>query len=201
MRIVSRPHDTRQVARELMRTPEVEVRWCKLLGEARPNKFEPTKPPTWEIEVLLENDNPDHMAFCEMIEAKFDELHPGEKKSAHWLPIKPDKDEPRKRQSCRLKLKEFTFKDGNKSEGPTIFDEYGKPWPQQQQIGNGSTMRIGFTIYAWKGPSGAGLSLEPRAGQVIKWIAAPDTTQPTSAADFGFETKPAPTGNEAPLPF
>lgn len=183
-----------------MRTPEVEVRWCKLLGQARPNKFDPSKPPTWEIEILLDNDNPEHVAFCDLIEGKFDELHPDQKKAAHWLPIKPDKEQPRKRMSCRMKLTEFTFRDGNKSEGPTIFDEYGKPWPEEKLIGNGSTMVIGFSIYAWKAPSGAGLSLEPRAAQVKSWIAAP-TSNPTSAEDFGFETKPEPAAEPSSLPF
>jgi hypothetical protein len=161
------------MAKELMRTPVVEVQWCKLLGEARPNKFEPSKPPTWEIEIILDNDNPEHMAWCEEIEGKFEELLPGERKSANWLPIKPDKEQPRKRQSCRMKLKQFTFKDGSL-------------WPEKQLIGNGSKMRIGFEIYAWKGPSGAGLSLQPRAAQVVEWIAAPDTVSRTTATDFGF---------------
>ena len=174
--------------KELMRTPIVEVRWCKLLGEARPNRFEPTKPPTWEIEILLENDNPEHMAWCEEIENKFDELLPGERKHTYWLPIKPDKEEPRKRQACRMKLKQFTFKDGNISEGPTVFNKNGSIWPEDKAIGNGSKMRIGFEIYAWKGPSGAGLSLQPRAAQVIEWLAAPEGDgKPTTATDFGFE--------------
>lgn len=176
------------MAKELMRTPIVEVRWCKLLGEARPNKFEPSKPPTWEIEILLDNDNPEHMAWCEEIESKFDELHPNEKKSANWLPIKPDKEAPRKRQSCRMKLKQFTFKDGNTSEGPTVFNKNGSIWPDTKLIGNGSKMRIGFEIYPWKGPSGAGLSLQPRAAQVIEWLAAPETVGRTTASDFGFDS-------------
>jgi len=175
--------------KELMRTPVVEVRWCKLLGDARPNKFEPSKPPTWEIEILLDNDNPEHMAWCEEIEGKFAELLPGERKSANWLPIKPDKEEPRKRQSCRMKLKQFTFKDGRTSEGPTVFNKDGTIWPDNQLIGNGSKMRIGFEIYPWKGPSGAGLSLQPRAAQVIEWIAAPEGTGiRTTASDFGFDS-------------
>lgn len=172
-----------------MRTPVVEVQWCKLLGAARPNKFEPNKPPTWEIEILLDNDNPEHMAWCEEIESKFAELHPNEKKSANWLPIRPDKEQPRKRQSCRMKLKEFTFNDGNKSEGPTVFNKDGTIWPETQLIGNGSKMRIGFEIYPWKGPSGAGMSLQPRAAQVVEWVAAPEGAGiPTTASDFGFES-------------
>ena len=69
--------------------PCVEVQWCKLLGDARINKFEPSKPPTWEIEILLDIDNPEHMAWCEEIEGKFEELLPGKRKSANWCPSSP----------------------------------------------------------------------------------------------------------------
>ena len=188
------------MASELLKTPIVEVRWCKLLGEARPNKFEPTKPPTWGIEILLENDNPEHMSWCESIEAQFDVVHPGEKKSAYWLPIKPDKEQPRKRQSCRFKLTEFTFKDGNKSEGPVVYDEKGRYWPEEKLIGNGSKMRIGFDIYAWKGPSGAGMTLQPKGAQVVEWLAAPDK-KATTASDFGFDVAPEAEAENSAIPF
>ncbi len=88
-----------------------------------------------------------------------------------------------------MKLKQFTFKDGRTSEGPTVFNKDGTIWPDNQLIGNGSKMRIGFEIYPWKGPSGAGLSLQPRAAQVVEWIAAPEGTGiRTTASDFGFDS-------------
>ena len=173
-----------------MRTPVVEVQWCKLLGEPRINKFEPKKPPTWSIEIVLDNSNPEHMDWVETIENKYDELLPGKKKSAHWCPVKPHKDEPRKKMTCRFKLPQFTFKDGNTSEGPTVFNKDGSLWPEKQLIGNGSKMRIGFDIWAWGGESttGAGLTLQCRAAQVVEWIAAPDSVSRTTATDFGFDS-------------
>ncbi len=51
-------------------------------------------------------------------------------------------------------------------------------------------MRIGFDIYGWKAPTGCGLTFQPKGAQVIEWLAAPDT-KPGSAADFGFDVKPA----------
>ena len=128
------------MAKELMRTPVVEVQWCKLLGEPRINKFEPKKPPTWSIEIILDNSNPEHMDWVETIENKFDELHPGKKKSAHWCPVKPHKDEPRKKMTCRFKLPQFTFKDGNTTEAPTVFNKDGSFWPETQLIGNGKNI-------------------------------------------------------------
>ena len=185
------------MASELLRTPIVEVRWCQLLGNARDNKFDPTKNPTWEIEIILENDNPLHVAWCEYIEAQYEELHPGEKKHTHWLPIKPDKEKPKERQMCRFKLPQFTYKDGNKSEGPVVYDDKGGYWPADKQIGNYSKMRIGFDIYGWKAPTGAGMTLQPKGAQVGEWL-APAITKPTSAADFGFEVAPE---TEAKIPF
>ena len=177
------------MAKELRRTPLVEVKWCGLEKEPKKNRFEPSKPATWEVEILLENDNKEHMAWCESIENLFDELHQGKRKAANWLPIKPDKDEPRKRQACRMKLKQW-IRDGVSSEGPTVFDAKGLMWDSSKAIGNGSKLIIGFDVYAWEGPSGAGLSLQPRAAQVVEHIAFEGPVGGTTASDFGFASSP-----------
>lgn len=177
------------MAKELRRTPLVEVRWCGLEKEPRKNKFEPSKPATWEVEIVLENSSKEHMAWCEEVEALFEELHPGKRKGANWLPIKPDKDEPRKRQVCRMKLKQW-IKNGVSSEGPTVFDAKGLLWDPAQAIGNGSKMIIGYEVYAWEGVSGAGLSLQPRAAQVVEHIAFEGRAGGTTASDFGFASSP-----------
>ena len=181
------------MARNLKRTPVVEVRWCGLEKAPKKNKFEPTKPRTWEVEILLENDNPKHMAWCEEVEALFDEVHQGKKKSANWLPIKPDKEEPRKRQVCRMKLKEWVNDQGVASEGPTVFDgtskeKKGLKWDSKKAIGNGSKMVIGYDVFGWSTSSGSGLSLQPRAAQVIEHVAYESAG--VTASDFGFESTP-----------
>jgi len=175
--------------KEMKRTPVVEVRWCKLLGEAR-DAYDADKPKEWSIEIVLDNSNPEHQAWMQEVEDQFAELHGDAKKSAHWCPIKPDKEEPRKRMSCRMKLKQFEIRGGGFSEGPTVFDKDGNYWDHSKLIGNGSTMRLSYTIYAWGANSktGAGLSLEVRGAQVIDWLAAPDKVQNTTASDFGFES-------------
>mgnify|MGYP000935652853 CR=1 FL=1 len=130
------------MASELLRTPILEVRWCQLLGDARDNKFDPTKAPTWQIEALAPSNSPEAVSCVELLEGKFEELHPGEKKHTHWLPIKADKENPKTRQSCRFKLPEFTYKDGNKSEGPVVYDAQGNHWPTEKLIGNGPDGRF-----------------------------------------------------------
>ena len=178
-----------QMARDLKKTPLVEVRWCGLEKEPKKNRFEPTKPATWEVEILLENDNKEHMAWCEEVEALFDELHQNKKKSANWLPIKPDKEQPRKRQACRMKLKQWV-RNGVASEGPTVFDDKGLMWDSRKAIGNGSKMIIGYDVWAWEGPTGAGLSLQPRAAQVVEHMAFEGGGGGTTASDFGFASTP-----------
>ena len=108
------------------------------------------------------------------------------------MPIKPYKDEPRKKMTCRFKLPQFTFKDGNTSEGPTVFDEKGNHWDEKKLIGNGGKMLIGYDIWAWGADSttGAGLTLQCRAAQVKEWLAAPDSVRVT-ASDFGFDSTKA----------
>lgn len=191
------------MAKELKRTPLLEVEWCKLLGDARPDRFDPDKPDAWTIDTLLDNSNPEHVAFAEEIEAMYETLHPGKKKSANWTPVKPDKDQPRKRMRVKFKLPQFTFKDGNKSEGPVVFDQDGRRWPHDKKIGNGSKMRIGYDFYAWtsKNGSGSGISLNVRAAQVIEWLAAPESAKPTTANDFGFESTPEAEKENSAIPF
>jgi len=177
------------MARELRKTPLVEVQWCGLEKEPKKNKFDPTQPATWEVEILLENDNREHMAWCEEIEGLFDELHPGKKKAANWLPIKPDKEQPRKRQVCRMKLKQWV-RDGVSSEGPTVFNDKGLMWDSRTAIGNGSKMIIGYDVFAWEVATGAGLSLQPRAAQVKEHVAFEGSYAGITASEWGFESSP-----------
>ena len=156
---------------QLLMTPLAECRWCKLLGEARENKFDPTKRPTWSVELLLKNSDPDHFSWMESMELKYNELHGESKKSNNWIPIRPDKEKPRELCVASFKLPEFERKDGSKSEGPVVFDSNNNPWNPQKMIGNGSKIIIAFDIYAWKGNTGAGMTFQPRQVQVVEYLA------------------------------
>lgn len=179
--------------KELKRTPVVEAQWCKLLGDPRP-AFEPEKPPEWSIEILLDNDNEEHMAWVDSVEQEFVAAHgEGAKKSANWCPVKPYKENPRKQMSCRLKLKQFNIRGGGKSEGPTVYGPEGEFWDHRKLIGNGSKMQMSYTIYAWgkNSPTGSGISLEVRGAQVKEWLAAPEKVQMVTATDHGFSSSKA----------
>lgn len=156
---------------QLLFTPLAECRWCKLLGEARENKFEPTKRPQWSVELVLKNNDPDHIAWIEAMENKFPEVHGDAKKSTNWIPVRPDKEKPRELSVARFALTEFERKDGSKSEGPVVFDSNNNPWNPKKLIGNGSKIVIAFDIYAWKVKTGAGMTFQPRQVQVVEYLA------------------------------
>ena len=194
------PHDICQMAADtkvFKRTPIVEVRWCKLLGPAR-DCYDKDKGREWSIELVLDNNNAEHMAWVEQVEAEFVEAHgEGVKKSVHWCPVKPEKDEPRKKMSCRMKLKEwYNERNNSYSAGPQVFSglegEEGQMWPATKLIGNGSKCRLSYTIYPWGKTSktGAGISLEVQGCQVMEWLAAPEKIQATAASDHGFTSTP-----------
>ena len=194
------PHDICQMAagtKVMHRTPIVEVRWCKLLGAAR-DCYDKDKGKEWSIEIVLDNSNEEHMAWVEQVENHFTEAFgEDQKKSAHWCPVKPEKDEPRKKMSCRMKLKEWYNERSNSySDGPQVFSglagEEGKMWPKTKLIGNGSKCRLSYQVYAWgkTAKTGAGISLEVKGCQVMEWLAAPEKVQATTASDFGFDSTP-----------
>ena len=185
------------MAREIKHTPLVEVRWCKMLGDARPNRFDSSKPNQWGVDIVLDSQNKQHLEWMEGTEAEFPLLH-GEqaRKSNNWNPVKPDKTQLAERgQAQRFYVAKFTLnqmrrKDGTTSEGPTVFDENSRHWDHSKLIGNGSKMVIAYEIYAWpdKG-TGAGLSLNCLGGQVMEWLEAPSSVR-TNASDFGFKPTP-----------
>jgi hypothetical protein len=157
------------MAKELYVTPLAEVRWCKLVGNARPNTFDPGKPNQWTAELVLDNANKTHSAWLVEMEDQYETLHGSKKKHKAAFPWAPDKEDDTK-TVVRFKLNEFKRKDGSVSEGPTIFDSRKNPWPADKEIGNGSKVIVAFSIYAWEGPTGCGLTFQPLKAQVVDLV-------------------------------
>ena len=157
------------MAKELIKTPQGEIRWCKLLGEAR-KAYEEGKPDEWTAELLLDGRDKNVIEWTEMMEQKFYELHGTQaKKNTYWFNCLPDKEDSAK-LVVKFKLPCFTRKDGSRSEGPTVFDSKRAAWPVSTEIGNGSRVIIAFDIYAWNNKAGAGMTLQPKMMQVIDLI-------------------------------
>jgi hypothetical protein len=164
--------------KELIKTPVGEVRWFKLTGAARPNKFDPTKAPGWSTDFILDNTNPDHQQFLLELEEQFSALHGAAKKHSKAFPWGPleDKDRDGKvtrdnsKTVIRFKATQFSRNDGTTSEGPRLMDSAKNPWDHNKELANGSKVIIAFNIYAWQSPTGAGITLEPKAVMVVDYI-------------------------------
>ena len=157
---------------QLFVTPVAPIRWAKILGPARENKFEPTKRPTWSCELLLTQSNEAHAQWLLMIEDQLEAAHPNAPKvSRHGLPWSEGEGEDEGLVVVRFKLPCFTRKDGSLSPGPNVVDADKQPWDQAVEIGNGSKVRIAAAIYPWSSPSGVGITLEPRHAQVLEHVA------------------------------
>jgi hypothetical protein len=158
------------MARDILKTPLAEVRWCKLVGPARPNKFDTSKPDSWSTDLVLDSQDKDHMAWLMEMEAQYAAIHGEARMSSKAYPWSEGAGDDAGKIIVKFKLPEFTRKDGTKSEGPTLFDAARNPWDHNKLIGNGSKLIIAFDIYGWKSPSGCGLTFQPRFAQVVELV-------------------------------
>lgn len=156
------------MATETHYSPRAVVRWAHLI-HARP-QLDESKPHAWTCELVLEpKSNPSHAQFLERLEAIFVEAHGSKKRrSDKGLPWKADKEDPN-RTVVRFKTQQFTRQDGSQAPGPRIIDAKKQPW-DGAAIGNGSEIMLSFTTYAWERPEGVGLSLQPKAAQVLHLV-------------------------------
>jgi hypothetical protein len=168
------------MAKELLKTPLATVRWCKLVGPARPNTFDPSKPDSWSTDLILDNKDKSHMAWLMEMEAQYAAIHGEARMASHafpWSEGKKDSEDDGK-TIVKFKVPEFTRKDGTKSEGPTLFDAAKNPWDHKKMVGNGSKLIIAFDIYGWKSPSGCGMTFQPRFAQVVELVEYVDKGNP-----------------------
>jgi hypothetical protein len=155
------------MASDIHFTPAAPVRWCHLI-QAR-TQLDESKPKAWTCELLLDNNDAKHKAFLAKLDAIFTETHGTKKKrSDKGQPWKPDKDDPTK-TVVKFKALEFVREDGSKATGPQIIDAKRQAW-DGSQIGNNSQLIIKFSTYGWERPEGTGLSLQPKAAQVLTFV-------------------------------
>ena len=167
------------MASETFYSPKAPVRWAHLINaDEYEGKY------TYSCELALEPaSNPSHKLFLEELEAEFVALHGAKKpRSSKGTPWKPDKDDASK-TVVRFKANRFTNDDGTHSKGPRIVDAKKASW-DSSEIGNGSVLIIGFTIYPWSRSEGCGITLQPKACQVVEFVAREDLGD--AVAD-GFE--------------
>ena len=147
------------------------MRWAHLINaDEYEGKY------SYSCELVLSNDDPAHAAFLKKLDAEFVALHGAKKaRSSKGTPWKADKDDADK-TVVRFKANRFTNDDGTHSKGPRIVDAKKATW-SGQDIGNDSVLIVGFTIYPWSRSEGCGITLQPKACQVVQFVPREDMSE------------------------
>ena len=166
------------MASETFYSPKAPVRWAHLINaDEYEGKY------SYSCELVLSNNDPSHKLFLDKLEAEFVALHGAKKaRSSKGTPWKSDKDDASK-TVVRFKANRFENEDGTFSKGPRIVDAKKAPW-DGSEIGNGSELIIGFTCYPWSRSEGCGITLQPKACQVVNFVPRED---PGEQVAEGFE--------------
>ena len=156
---------------EILYSPQAPVRWAHLITARE--TLDPSKPKAFTCELLLSSSNPKHVAFLTRLDQVFTDTHGAKKRrSDKGTPWKTDKDDGTL-TVVKFKAQEFVRDDNSKAAGPRVLDSRKQPW-DGSEIGNGSEVILAFTTYGWERPEGTGLSLQPKAVQVVTFVPRAD---------------------------
>jgi len=162
------------MASETFYSPKAPVRYARLVNAGfYKDKW------SYSVELILTDADPAHKAFLDKLESEFVALYGTKRQPAEngkpWLSLGNG--------TTRVKFKTNRFEnsDGTFSKGPRLVDAKKQPW-NGQEIGNGSEMIIGFTVGGWK--EDVGISLHPKACQVVSFVPREDTSGDEVAEGF-----------------
>jgi len=156
------------MATDILFSPLAQVRWAHLV-KPRP-QMDAGKPPAWSVELLLPLAEASSQTFLETLERQFIEVHGSRKRrSDKGVPWKPDRERPEELMVVKFKAQQLTRRDGSQASGPRLIDARKQPW-SGAEIGNGSRLVIAYLIHAWDRPEGVGVTLIPRAAQVVHFV-------------------------------
>lgn len=148
-------------------SPLADCRWAYLI-EPRAQMDE-SKPPAWSVDLVLPAANAKTVEFHKLLEESLVELHGTKKRrSPHGMPLKNDKQDE-SLLIAKFKSVQLTRRDGTVAQGPKVIDSRKQPW-DGSAIGNGSRIIIAFRIHPWERPEGVGISLIPKAVQVVHFV-------------------------------
>ncbi len=159
------------MASELFISPCCPVRYAHLITAGfYDNKW------TYSVELILDENNAEHKAFIEQLESEFVAHHGAKKNRAEkgtpWAI-------PGKNKNGKIFLKFKTnrdFADGTQASPPPIIDAKRQPW-DGREIGNGSELKIRYKIIRWDRGEGCGVTLIPKACQVVSFVPREDDGQ------------------------
>jgi hypothetical protein len=153
---------------EILYSPLAEVRWAHLVEPRQ--QMDPEKPLAWSVDLLLPLGEATSQVFLEKLERQFIEAHGSKKRrSDKGEPWKLDKEQPSQLMVVKFKAQQLTRRDGSQASGPRLIDASKQPW-NGASIGNGSRLVIAYVIHAWDRPEGVGITLIPRAAQVVHYV-------------------------------
>jgi hypothetical protein len=157
---------TTDTATKIHYSPLAECRWAHLV-EPRA-QMDDSKPPAWSVDLVLTEGYATTTAFQQLLDEAYAEHHGRKKRSPHAIPLKPDKQDPGL-LIAKFKAQQLVKKDGTTLPGPKVIDSQKGAW-NGAAIGNGSKIIIAYRIHAWERPEGCGVSLIPKAVQVVHFV-------------------------------
>ena len=171
----------------MLTTPVGQAYWAKCF-EPEEDRFDEGKPRCWSISWALDEHDPDTLGLMQTIEEEFYRINgEGAKPSKNAWPFKEQTD----RDGNYTGLMEFRFKKNETTkkgivlQAPTVYDSRKNLWPAGVLIGNGSKVKVAFSIWGWEDKFGKkGVSLSFEALQVLGLVPY-ERTAPGDA--FGVE--------------
>lgn len=175
------------MARQMLTTPVGNAYWAKCF-EPEENRLDEGKPRFWSISWALDQDDPATLGLMQTIEEEFYRINgEGAKPSKNAWPFKEQTDKdgsPTGLMEFRFKKNETTKK-GTVLQAPTVYDSRKNLWPAGVLIGNGSKVKVAFSVWGWEDKFGKkGVSLSFEALQVLELVPY-ERTAPGDA--FGVE--------------
>jgi len=169
-------------------TPVGIAKWAWLNKPKAPYQGDSDKGSKYMIDVVFDSNDPKWREWAVFVQAEADKLRLQYKNGASLakakIPAKVDVDEADKPTG----LYYVTFKTDEKFK-PGVFDRYNKKIPDNILIGNGSKVRVAYSINYYDG-FGGGINLYLSAVQVVDLV----EYKGRSAEAYGFEPEPVPAG-------
>lgn len=159
--------------RQMLTTPVGDAYWAKCF-EPEEDRFDEDKPRSWSISWCGDQGSRDTLALVQKLEEEFARIHgEGAKPSKNAWPFRDQTDKEGNATGMlefRFKKNETTKK-GHTLMAPAVYDSRKNPWPEGVLIGNGSKVKVAFTVWGWEDKFGKkGVSLSFEALQVLDLV-------------------------------
>lgn len=161
-------------------SPPLGSRYACIFNPRLRNKGKANERREWSIALEGHKDEDDVKNFARGLYAIFQDRNPGLRPGKNGLPYYEEQDETGMATGIML----FNFSrrqlrgNGEPNTAPFVEDASSNPWPPNILIGNGSIVKVAFTVWRWNphGEGGAGIGLELEGVRVLvhsEYVAPP----------------------------